>query len=99
MFGTIEIFDLRADGQLVYSSGNAPRAKASDSSAPGDYLVVRRYGPQFVPRAQICVFILSEFLLWHCAGFAWHEAFSEISHRDHQFLTGDDTNYSLNFED
>ena len=91
MFGTIEIFDLRADGQLVYSSGNAPRAKASDSSAPGDYLVVRRYGPNSVPRGQICSFILDEFFLWHLSGFSWHEAFSEISHRDHLFITGQDT--------
>ena len=91
MFGTIEIFDLALNGALVYTSGNALRLKPLHAHETHDYLVVRRYGPNSVPRVQICSFILDEFFLWHLSGFSWHEAFSEISHRDHLFITGQDT--------
>lgn len=88
MIGTIEIFDLVDFGQLIYSSGNAPKTKPQFAHEAHDYIVVRRYGPKFVPRAQICTFILDEFLLWHESNFPWHEAFSEISARDHHFISG-----------
>lgn len=90
MFGTIEIFDLAAQGALIYTSGDALRRLPHNTDEARDYLVVRRYGRGYVARAQICNFIFDEFLLWHVRGFSWHEAFSEISNRDHQFITGED---------
>lgn len=92
MFGTIEIFDLNAHGALIYSSGSALVRLPHNTDEARDYIVVRRYGRAHVARSQICNFIFNEFLLWHVRGFAWHEAFSEISHRDHQFITGEDMN-------
>lgn len=90
MFGTIEIFDFSQNGGLVYSSGHAARYAMTDTDKIKDYLVIRRYGPHQVPRAQICSLILNEFFLWHLDGFSISEAFSELTLKERLFLTGQD---------
>lgn len=91
MFGTIEIFDLSQNGGLVYSSGHAARYSLTGTDRVKDYLIVRRYGPHHVPRAQICSLILDEFFLWHLDGVSLSEAFSELTVKERLFLTGQDT--------
>lgn len=89
MIGTIEIFEL-SSGRLVFSDGYAPVAQPRDLMGQADYIVVRRFGPQFIPRSAICVFSLNEFYHWHLQGFAPHESFTDISRSDLGFLIGID---------
>lgn len=87
MIGTVEIFEL-STGRLVFTDGFAPVAQPASLMEPADYIVVRRFGPMFIPRSAILAFSLNEFLHWHFQGFAIHEAFTDISRRDIAFLIG-----------
>lgn len=85
MIGTVEVFDVTT-GQLVFSDGFAAVAQPKKLMEQADYIVVRRYGPQHIPRVKIVTMSLNEFFHWHLQGFNAQEAFTDISPSDMLFL-------------